>query len=99
MNCDPLWTGEAGWRSARPGLFTGIVEEVPQVGGWPLRQHVVMLVGMDDKVRGLDSVRRHHLLPALECLVIDSAQALKQPSFSNARHYAASWVLHRATSH
>ena len=29
-----------------------------------------MLVGMDDKVRGLDSVRRHHLLPALECLVM-----------------------------
>jgi len=69
-NCCPPWTGEAGWRSARPGLFTGIVEEVPQVGGWPLRQHVVMLVGMDDKVRGLDSVRRHHLLPALECLVM-----------------------------
>src|ERR1017187_3759315 len=26
MNCCPPWTGKAGWRSARPGLFTGIVD-------------------------------------------------------------------------
>jgi len=26
MNCCPPWTGEAGWRSARPGLFTGIFD-------------------------------------------------------------------------
>ena len=26
MNCCPPWTGEAGWQSARPGLFTGIFD-------------------------------------------------------------------------
>jgi hypothetical protein len=29
-----------------------------------------MLVGMKDKVRRLDRVRRYHPLPALECLVM-----------------------------